>query len=199
MLEQAMDRRCSWATREPLMEAYHDQEWGIPVRDDRALFELLSLEGAQAGLSWSTILQRRAGYREAFCHFDPTRVAAFGATDIQRLLADTHIIRNRQKIISTIGNARLVLEVQREHGSFQGWVWSFVGNTPLTPERKISTEVPSHTPESSALSSALRQRGFGFVGPTICYAFMQAAGLTNDHLVTCPARSRIQALVGAAC
>jgi DNA-3-methyladenine glycosylase I len=175
------------------MEAYHDREWGTPLHDDRALFELLTLEGAQAGLSWITILRRREGYRRAFNGFDPQRVAAFDATEGDALLANPDIIRNRQKIASTIENARRVLDVQQEHGSFDRFVWSFVNYAPLVNQFKTSGEVPAQTPESVALSKALRQRGFGFVGPTICYAFMQSAGLVNDHILGCPARSRILA------
>ena len=191
MPEPVVDGRCSWAGSDPLMVAYHDQEWGVPLHDDRALFELLTLEGAQAGLSWSTILKRREGYRRAFAQFDLQTVASFGDVDLQRLLADTDIIRNRQKVISTIGNAQRVLDLQREHGSFDSFVWSFVGNKPLV--RTTMADVPAQTPESTALSTALRKRGFGFVGPTICYAFMQSAGLVNDHLISCPAWSRIEA------
>lgn len=176
------------------MEAYHDDEWGVPLHDDRALFELLTLEGAQAGLSWSTILRRRDGYRAAFLNFDPARVAVFGDAEIQALLANTGIIRNRQKIVSTIENARRVLEVQQEHGSFDAYVWSFVGGRPLVHEFTALDELPAQTPDSQALSRALRKRGFGFVGPTIIYAFMQSAGLVNDHLVSCPGWSRVQAL-----
>jgi DNA-3-methyladenine glycosylase I len=193
MPEPAVDPRCPWALGDPLMAAYHDQEWGIPLHDDRALFELLTLEGAQAGLSWITILRRREGYRRAFAQFDLHQVAAFGESDLHRLLADKDIIRNRQKLISTIGNAQRVLDLQREQGSFDKFVWSFVGHTSPAPERKTIAEIPAQTPESGALSSALRKRGFGFVGPTICYAFMQAAGLVDDHLSGCPARSRIEA------
>jgi DNA-3-methyladenine glycosylase I len=188
MSEPAADGRCSWALGDPLMEAYHDTEWGVPMHDDRALFELLTLEGAQAGLSWSTILRRREGFRHAFVQFDPQLVAAFDDGDLQRLLADTGIIRNRQKLVSTIGNAQRVLEIQREFGSFDRFVWSFVGNQPLLPERTSLADLPAQTPESVALSTALRKRGFGFVGPTICYAFMQSAGLVNDHIMSCPAR-----------
>jgi DNA-3-methyladenine glycosylase I len=175
------------------MEAYHDKEWGTPLHDDRGLFELLTLEGAQAGLSWMTILRRRDGYRRAFANFDPARVAAFGEPESQRLLANPEIIRNRQKIESTIANARRILEVQQEHGSFDNFVWSFVGGKPLDHQFRSSADMPAQTPESVALSRALKKRGFGFVGPTICYAFMQAAGLVNDHLVSCPARIRIDA------
>jgi DNA-3-methyladenine glycosylase I len=175
------------------MEAYHDKEWGTPLHDDRGLFELLTLEGAQAGLSWMTILRRRDGYRRAFANFDPARVAAFGEPESQRLLANPEIIRNRQKIESTIANARRILEVQQEYGSFDNFVWSFVGGKPLDHQFRSSADMPAQTPESVALSRALNKRGFGFVGPTICYAFMQAAGLVNDHLVSCPARIRIDA------
>jgi DNA-3-methyladenine glycosylase I len=175
------------------MEAYHEKEWGTPLHDDRGLFELLTLEGAQAGLSWMTILRRRDGYRRAFANFDPARVAAFGEPESQRLLANPEIIRNRQKIESTIANARRILEVQQEHGSFDNFVWSFVGGKPLDHQFRSSADMPAQTPESVALSRALKKRGFGFVGPTICYAFMQAAGLVNDHLVSCPARIRIDA------
>jgi DNA-3-methyladenine glycosylase I len=191
MPEPNVDGRCSWAQGDPLMEAYHDQEWGVPLHDDRALFELLTLEGAQAGLSWSTILKRREGYRRAFSQFDLQSVAAFGDADLQRLLADTGIIRNRQKLISTIGNAQRVLDLQRELGSFDRFLWSFVGNKPLVADRKTMAQIPAQTPESTALSTALRQRGFGFVGPTICYAFMQSAGLVNDHVETCPRRAAL--------
>jgi DNA-3-methyladenine glycosylase I len=167
------------------MQAYHDREWGVPLREDPALFELLTLEGAQAGLSWSAILRRRDGYRAAFACFDPPRVAAFGDADVQALLANAAIIRNRAKILSTIENARRVLQIQNEHGSFDTFVWSFVGGQPLVHELRSMDEIPSQTPESVALSKALRQRGFSFVGPTICYAFMQSAGLVNDHLMSC--------------
>lgn len=176
------------------MLAYHDQEWGVPVHDDRALFELLTLEGAQAGLSWSTILRRRAGYRRALADFDVERVAAFDEADVARLLADPGIIRNRQKVRSTIDNARRVREVQAEFGSFDAFVWSFVDGAPLVHRIADQSELPSQTAQSVALSRALRTRGFGFVGPTICYAFMQAAGLVNEHLLSCPAWRRIEAL-----
>jgi DNA-3-methyladenine glycosylase I len=173
------------------MEAYHDHEWGTPLHDDRALFELLTLEGAQAGLSWLTILRRREGYRRAFAEFDPVKVAAFDSAELESLLANPEIIRNRQKVASTIDNARRLLEVQREYGSFDRFVWSFVDHTPLVHQFKTLAEIPAQTAESVALSKALRQRGFGFVGPTICYAFMQAAGLVNDHLIGCPRRAEL--------
>jgi DNA-3-methyladenine glycosylase I len=191
MPEPAVDLRCGWALGDPQMAAYHDQEWGVPIHDDRALFELLTLEGAQAGLSWSTILRRREGYRRAFAQFDVASVAALGDADLEALLANTEIIRNRQKLISTIGNAKRVLEVQREVGSFDSFLWSFVGNRPLLPERHAMGEIPAVTPESVAMSKALRKRGFSFVGPTICYAFMQSAGLVNDHVMTCPRRAEL--------
>ena len=176
--------RCAWA-RGDLDVAYHDREWGVPVRDDRRLFELLTLEGAQAGLSWSTILRKRAGYRRAFAGFDPRRVARFGAADVRRLLADPGIVRHRGKIEATVANARAFLAVQREHGRFADYAWAFVGGRPRRNGWRTPREVPAETEVSRALSRDLRRRGFRFVGPTICYAFMQAAGLVNDHTVGC--------------
>jgi DNA-3-methyladenine glycosylase I len=170
------------------MRAYHDTEWGVPLHDERGLFELLTLEGAQAGLSWSTILRRREAYRAAFANFEIDRVAAFDDGDVARLMSDASIIRNRQKILATITNARLGLDIQRSGSSLDGLVWSFVGGQPLDHRFTSMTQVPATTPASEALSKALRKRGFGFVGPTICYAFMQSAGLVNDHLIGCPAR-----------
>lgn len=168
------------------MQAYHDLEWGVPLHDDRALFELLILEGAQAGLSWSTILRRRDGYRRAFANFDVRRIAAFGPEDVERLLGDAGIIRNRQKILATIENARQVVAlVDGEKQSFDQYVWSFVDGRPIVHHYKELGELPPKTPESERMSQALRTRGFGFVGPTICYAFMQSAGLVNDHVVSC--------------
>jgi DNA-3-methyladenine glycosylase I len=175
------------------MAAYHDTEWGVPLHDDRALFELLTLEGAQAGLSWSTILRRREGYRRAFGNFEPETVAAFDEAAAQRLMANPEIIRNRQKIVATIANAQHVLEIQREFGSFDRYIWGFVNSAPLDRRPKTMSDIPTQTPESVALSKALRKRNFGFVGPTICHAFMQSAGLVNDHLVGCSARSRVGA------
>lgn len=176
--------RCEWGS-DPLMQAYHDNEWGVPLHDDDALFELLTLEGAQAGLSWSTILRRRENYRAAFAGFSIKRVAAFGPDDVERLMQDTGIVRNRQKILSAIENARKVLDIQREHGSFDTYIWSFVGGTTLRNRFQQMGQLPDQTAESQAMSRALRKRGFSFVGPTICYAFMQSAGLVNDHVVTC--------------
>jgi DNA-3-methyladenine glycosylase I len=168
------------------MEAYHDDEWGVPLHSDAGLFELLTLEGAQAGLSWSTILRRRVGYRRAFADFDIGTVAEFSEDDVARLLQDNSIIRNRQKVASTIENARRIRTIQHELGSFDRFVWSFVDGQPLVHALKSLADIPPQTAVSVALSKALRQHGFGFVGPTICYAFMQACGLVNDHLVTCP-------------
>jgi DNA-3-methyladenine glycosylase I len=179
-------KRCGWTKGgSPLMLAYHDEEWGLPHHDDRALFELLTLEGAQAGLSWNTILNKREGYRKAFRGFDPAKVARFGARDIERLLADAGIVRNRAKIESTITNARCVLEAHREFGSFDAYVWRFVGGAPVVHRYRSLREVPSTTPESDAMSKELKKRGFRFVGSTICYAFMQATGMVNDHEVGC--------------
>ena len=177
--------RCAWAGDDPLMVAYHDLEWGTPVHDDRLLFEFLVLEGAQAGLSWSTILKKREAYRSAFCGFDPHCVARFDEDDQARLLADAGIVRNRLKIASTISNARAVLAIQEEAGSFDRYIWQFVGGAPVQNHWQGLREIPSQSPESVAMSKALKQRGFRFVGPTICYAFMQAVGLVNDHLVGC--------------
>jgi DNA-3-methyladenine glycosylase I len=164
---------------------YHDEEWGVPLHDDRRLFELLILEGAQAGLSWSTILNKRAGYRRAFDGFDPVKVARYTAARLRRLLVDDGIVRNRAKIAAAVGNARAFLAVQQEHGSFDAYVWRFVGDRPLQNARRSVREVPAVTEHSRALSRDLRARGFGFVGPTICYAFMQATGMVNDHTIDC--------------
>jgi DNA-3-methyladenine glycosylase I len=177
--------RCEWAGTEPLMVAYHDDEWGTPTHDDRALFELLTLEGAQAGLSWRTILNKREGYRAAFAGFDPATVAGFTDRDVERLLNDASIVRHRGKIESTVNNARQILEVQDEHASFDAYVWSFVDGTPVVGAWTQLGELPSSTPTSVALSRDLKRRGFRFVGPTTVYAFMQAAGLADDHVVTC--------------
>lgn len=177
--------RCEWAGDDRLMLAYHDEEWGVPARDDRTLFEFLTLEGAQAGLSWMTILRKREGYRRAFAGFDPAAVAGFGDADVERLLADSAIVRNRAKITSTIRNAQTVLEIQAEHGSFAVHLWSFVDGEPLQPARQSLSDLPSETPVARAISKDLRRRGFRFVGPTIVYALMQACGLVNDHQTGC--------------
>jgi DNA-3-methyladenine glycosylase I len=177
--------RCAWAGTEPAMVAYHDDEWGVPTHDDDALFELLTLEGAQAGLSWRTILHKRAGYRSAFADFDPVQVAGYTADDVERLLADPSIVRHRGKIESTVENARRILEVQAEQGSFDTLVWSAVDGRPIVGEWRTLEELPAATDESKALSKELKRRGFRFVGPTTTYAFMQAAGLVDDHVVEC--------------
>lgn len=186
--------RCPWAKGDEYV-AYHDLEWGRPVHDDRVLFEFLILEGAQAGLSWATILKKRANYRRAFAEFDPARVAKFTDRDVQRLLADPGIVRNRLKVGSTLDNARAFLEVQAEFGSFDRYVWTFVDGAPIRNQWRTLAEVPARTLQSDAMSKALRKRGFRFVGSTICYAFMQAVGMVDDHLTSCfrydgPASSR---------
>ena len=177
--------RCPWAGSDPLYLAYHDDEWGVPVHDDRTLFEFLILEGAQAGLSWITILRKRDAYRRAFAGFDPAAVATFDEARIAALLADPGIVRNRLKINATVGNARAFLAVQREFGTFNAYVWGFVGGQPIVNTPATLADVPAETAESRALSADLKRRGFRFVGPTIMYAYMQAVGLVNDHLVSC--------------
>jgi DNA-3-methyladenine glycosylase I len=177
--------RCAWGLSDPLYVAYHDLEWGVPVHDDRLLFEFLVLEGAQAGLSWSTILRKREGYRAAFAGFDVEKVAAFGPDDVGCLLADSAIVRNRLKIEAAIANARAFLDVQREFGSFDAYVWRFVGGETIQNEWRALADIPAKTPEAEAMSRDLKARGFKFVGPTICYAHMQATGMVNDHTVDC--------------
>ena len=177
-------RRCRWA-RTPLSIAYHDTEWGVPVHDDRILFEFLTLEGAQAGLSWETILNKRDAYREAFAAFDPAKVARFTPARVERLLANPGIVRNRLKVESTLRNAKAFLAVQREFGSFDAYVWRFVGGQPVVNRWRSHRHVPARTSESDALSKDLAARGFKFVGSTICYAFMQAVGMVNDHAIVC--------------
>ena len=179
-------RRCDWVPEDnPLYVAYHDEEWGVPVHDDRELFELLTLEGAQAGLAWITILRKRGGYREAFAGFDPAAVARFTPRDVERLMADEGIVRNRLKIESTVNNAARVLEVQEELGSFDAYLWSVVEGAPIVGNWRTSAEIPAETAQSKALSKDLKRRGFRFVGPTVCYAFMQAVGLVDDHVADC--------------
>jgi DNA-3-methyladenine glycosylase I len=189
-------KRCPWAESGPLAAEYHDREWGVPVHDDRRFFEFLVLEGAQAGLSWSTILRKRDGYRAAFADFDAARVATFDARTVAALLADGSIVRNRLKIESAIGNARCLLAVQEEFGSFDRYVWRFVGGQPLQNRWRTLAQVPASTTESDALAKDLRRRGFRFVGSTIVYAFMQATGLVNDHLVTCPRWKAVRPIAG---
>jgi DNA-3-methyladenine glycosylase I len=177
--------RCNWAGQNPLMIEYHDTEWGVPLHDDRRLFEFLVLEGAQAGLSWQTILNKRENFRQAFDQFDPRKVAAYGPAEIERLMGNAGIIRNRLKIEATILNARLFLEVQAEFGTFDRFIWQFTGGKPLVNAIKTQAELPAFTAESDAMSRELRRRGFKFVGSTICYAHMQATGMVNDHLTSC--------------
>jgi DNA-3-methyladenine glycosylase I len=177
--------RCHWATDNDLLASYHDEEWGVPIHDDIRWYEKLTLDGAQAGLSWLTILKKREAYREAFCEFDPERVARFKARDVERLMKNPGIVRNRAKIRSAIGNAKAFLQVQDQLGSFDAYIWPFVEGEPLHNKHKKSHQVPASTALSDALSKDLKRRGFSFVGTTIVYAFMQAAGLVNDHLVTC--------------
>jgi DNA-3-methyladenine glycosylase I len=180
--------RCPWGTSDPLYVDYHDREWGVPIRDPRALFELLCLEGAQAGLAWITILRKREGYREAFHRFDPRRMAAYTDADRARLMADAGIVRNRAKIEAFIGNARAYVEVD----DFSALVWSFVGGKPMQNEWREQGDIPAETDASRAMSRELRDQGFRFVGPTICYALMQSAGLVNDHVVDCFRHREVQ-------
>jgi len=180
-----MIERCSWAGTDPLYVAYHDEEWGVPVHDDRHLFEMLTLEGAQAGLSWHTILKKRANYRAAFDNFDPTTVATYGDEKVAALLADAGIVRNRLKIAATVRNARAFLAIQGEFGSFDAYIWQFVNGEPIRNARTALSEIPARTPLSDAISKDLKKRGFTFVGSTIMYAHMQATGMVNDHLTTC--------------
>jgi DNA-3-methyladenine glycosylase I len=177
--------RCAWAGSDPLYVAYHDHEWGVPLHDDQRLFEMLVLEGAQAGLSWLTVLRKRDAYRRAFDGFDPGAVARFTPARIERMLQDPGIIRNRQKVESAVNNARCFLTVAEHFGSFDAYVWRFVNGTPIVNAWKSVKELPPHTAESDVMSRDLRARGFTFVGPTICYAHMQATGMVNDHLVSC--------------
>jgi DNA-3-methyladenine glycosylase I len=177
--------RCGWAGSDPLYVRYHDEEWGVPVHDDRRLFEMLILEGAQAGLSWITILRKRPAYRKAFDRFDPKKIATYDARKRRALLADAGIVRNRLKIESAVANARAFLKIQEEFGSFDAYVWRFVGGLPKVNAPRTLGDIPVRTAESDGLSRDLRSRGFRFVGSTICYAFMQAVGLVNDHVRTC--------------
>jgi len=177
--------RCEWANKTELEQFYHDNEWGVPVHDDRTLFEFLILEGAQAGLSWSTILRKREGYRKAFHNFDALRISRYSDADISRLLANPEIIRNRLKINATITNARAFLRIQHEFGSFDRYIWQFVHGKTIQNAWKRLIDIPSSSPESSTMSKDLQKRGFKFVGTTICYAFMQAVGMVNDHRVRC--------------
>jgi DNA-3-methyladenine glycosylase I len=184
MKKQALPRRCHWAQTEPMI-AYHDREWGVPVHDDRTLFEMLCLEGAQAGLSWEIVLRRRERYRELFRNFDPALVARMTPARIEKILQDGGIIRNRAKIESVVANAKALLKIRREFGSFDAYIWGFVDGKPIVNRRRRAEDVPASTERSEAMSRDLKKRGFSFVGPTICYAFMQAVGMVNDHRVSC--------------
>lgn len=177
--------RCEWCGTDPLYVAYHDNEWGVPVHDDRKLFEFLVLEGAQAGLSWITVLRKRENYRKALDDFDPEKIASYDERKLAELMADSGIIRNRRKLEAAVTNARAFLRVQKEFGSFDAYVWRFVGDRPIRNAWTSTKEIPAASPESHAMSRDLLKRGFKFVGPTICYAFMQATGMVNDHIVTC--------------
>lgn len=183
--------RCAWVGNDPLYIAYHDLEWGVPVHDDRHMFEFLILEGAQAGLSWATILKKRENYRAAYDGFDPELVASYGEEKLAALLANPGIVRNKLKILASIQNARAFLAIQREFGSFDAYIWRFVGGKPIRNAWRTVAEIPARTPESDALSKDLRLRGFKFVGSTICYAHMQAVGMVNDHTIDCFRYSQI--------
>jgi DNA-3-methyladenine glycosylase I len=187
-------KRCAWAATGALEAAYHDQEWGVPQHDDRRLFEFLILEGAQAGLSWSLVLKRRDAYRQAFAQFDPARVARFDAKRMNRLLQDDGIVRNRLKIESAVRNARAFLKVQQTYGSFDAYLWRFVDGRPIQNAWRTGKSVPASTAVSDALSKDLKQHGFNFVGSTICYAYMQAVGMVNDHIIGCFRRPQVQRL-----
>jgi DNA-3-methyladenine glycosylase I len=186
-----MSERCPWAGHDPLYIRYHDEEWGVPSHDDRHLFEMLILEGAQAGLSWITILRKRGNYRRLFHDFDAEKIARFSEEDIARCLADPGIVRNRLKVESAVINARAAVRVREEFGSLDAFLWQFVNGSPIQNERRSLAEVPARTEESDAMSKALKKRGFKFIGTTICYAFMQAVGMVNDHLVSCPRRAAV--------
>lgn len=183
-------KTCTWPGNDALMIRYHDEEWGVPAHDDRKLFEFLVLDAFQAGLSWKTILHRRAAFRKAFANFDYKKVARFDEARQEELMQDAGIIRNKLKIRGTITNAQMLIRVQEEFGSFDKYIWQFTGGKTLDGKRKADTEIPATSPESDAMSKDLRSRGFKFVGSTICYAFMQAAGMVNDHLVSCPCHKR---------
>ena len=178
-------KRCEWAGSEPMMQDYHDMEWGVLVHDDRLLFEFLILEGAQAGLSWSTILKKREGYRKAFYNFDANKIIRYVPVNFGKLMSNTGIIRNRLKINATVTNAQAFLKVQKESGSFGKYIWQFSGGKPIRNKWKHHTDIPATTPESDAMSKDMKHRGFKFVGSTICYAFMQAVGMVNDHTTDC--------------
>lgn len=177
--------RCAWSGTDPLYQQYHDEEWGVPVHDDRHLFEMINLEGAQAGLSWITILRKRENYRVAFDNFDAAKIARYDEAKLATLLANSGIVRNRLKVAGVVKNARAFLAIQQEFGTFDGYIWRFVGGQPLINHRQSLRDIPAQTAEAEAMSKDLKKRGFTFVGPTICYAFMQAVGMVNDHTVDC--------------
>ncbi|MDH4231169.1 MAG: DNA-3-methyladenine glycosylase I [Nitrospirota bacterium] len=178
-------KRCDWANSNLLVTRHHDEEWGVPVHDDRLLFEMLILEGAQAGLSWAAILQKREGYLKAFDNFDARKIAGYSAEKIEQLLQNPEIVRNKLKINATVENARRFLEIQNDYGSFDAFIWSFVGGKPINNSRGKLSDIPASTPESDTMSRNLREKGFKFAGTTICYAYMQAVGMVNDHLTSC--------------
>jgi DNA-3-methyladenine glycosylase I len=192
MAGQRERARCTWCGTDPLYVAYHDEEWGVPVRDDRKLFEFLVLEGAQAGLAWITILRKRENYRKAYDDFDPGKIARWRQARIEKLLRDPGIVRNRLKVEGAKRNARAYLDLVEETGSFSDWLWDFVGGQPKVNRFRSLKEIPAETEEARAMSKALKKRGFTFVGPTICYAFMQATGLVNDHVVDCYRWKQVQ-------
>ncbi|SFT07909.1 DNA-3-methyladenine glycosylase I [Paenibacillus sp. BC26] len=187
-----MTARCAWVNEDPLYIDYHDHEWGVPEHEDQKLFEMLVLEGAQAGLSWYTVLRKREGYRRAFDGFDPHKVAAYDEAKVEELMADDGIIRNRLKILSAITNARCFLKVQEEFGSFDAYIWQFIGGAPIRNQWPTKIEVPATTPQSDAMSKELKKRGFKFVGSTICYAYMQACGMVDDHSLDCDFHSKVR-------
>jgi len=189
-----MHKRCDWVTSEKIYLDYHDREWGVPVHDDRVLFEMLILEGAQAGLSWITILKRRQAYTNAYDHFDPEKIANWDDRKMQALLYNTGIIRNKLKVAAARKNARAYLQIVHDHGTFSDYIWSFVGGKPITNHWEKTAEIPALTEESAAMSKSLKQNGFTFVGPTICYAFMQAVGMVNDHITSCFRHEEIRTL-----
>ena len=187
-------KRCDWANTNPLETEHHDEEWGVPIHDDRLLFEMIILEGAQSGLSWATILQKRNGYLKAFDNFDARKISKFSDKKIQELLQNPEIVRNKLKINATVENAKRFLEIQNEYGSFDSFVWSFVRGNPITNAWKIISDVPTRSAESDEMSKGLKKKGFKFIGSTTCYAYMQAVGMVNDHLVSCFRHSEVKKL-----
>jgi DNA-3-methyladenine glycosylase I len=194
-MAKKLKESCSWPTKSPLMIEYHDKEWGVPMHDDRKLFELLILEGVQAGLNWETVLKKRENYRKALHDFDPGKIARYGKEDVKRLLSNSGIIRNHLKIEAAIINANKFLEIQNQFGSFDQYIWQFVGGNPIKNKFRSLSELPAKTRESDAMSKDLKRRGFKFAGPTICYAFMQAVGMVNDHMVNCFRYKELQGLI----